>query len=179
MNLYQVTASFCAGHAYRDIFGVRRSMLPPCLLNSLCEPEAQTLPHGSQGSWFWCYTPPQQRIPNPQRKSRLSLFFLLEGNAWIHLSQFMQHWWVHTFDLTCWRFVLWSSSPTKIMSQRKCTGIPNNHKPPAQWIVIQCCHILFKCCYISMRDGHAALLVQTSAIPSSQSGDANHWLQAL
>lgn len=30
-----------------------------------------------------------------------------------------------------------------------------------------------------MRDGYAALLVQTLAIQYSQSGDANYWLQAM
>lgn len=41
------------------IFGLQGWLLSPYFLDTLCEPEAPNLPplQGSQGSWFWCYTP--------------------------------------------------------------------------------------------------------------------------
>lgn len=94
------------------IFGLQGWLLSPYFLDTLCEPEAPNLPplQGSQGSWFWCYTPSttkETQPPSPQLpwKSRLSLLFLLEGNvaAWIHLSQFKQ---LHPRDATWRRFLV-------------------------------------------------------------------------
>lgn len=148
----------------------------PISLTSSLNPKAKPFPQGSQGSWVWCYTPTTKQTQPPLKpawKSRLSLLSWLEGNtaAWIHLSQFMQLWWVCTWNLTCWRFFLcfFINHENQENTEMHQT-ITNNHRH------IQSSRFLFKNCYISVRDGHTVLLVQTLAIPSSQSGDANYKL---
>lgn len=141
-------------------------------LDTLFEP--QTLPSGESGVMNLMLDPHNKGNPTPpslEGRADFSLLFLLEGDVLvrIHLSDFMQFWWVGTCT---WSDLLKFLTVLLIATQ-------NNHKPLPPQIVIHCWQILFKCCWIYMMDGQIALLVQTSAIPSSQSGDANHWLQAL
>lgn len=64
-NLHGFLSSscLCAGHAYRDIFGVQWSVLSPYFLDTLCEPRAQTFPSGESEVTFLMLHPPQQRKP--------------------------------------------------------------------------------------------------------------------
>ncbi len=109
MNLSLVTASVQAILTGTSLECSEACHLPTSLTPSV-NPKPKPFPRGSQGSWFWWYTPTTNKTQPPQLpwKSRLSLLFVLEGivAAWIHLSQFMQLWRVHTFDLACRRFLL-------------------------------------------------------------------------
>lgn len=64
---------------------------------------------------------------------------------------------------------------TKVMKPRT----PSSRPSPAPKMISHHCPFLFHYCQINMKYGHPVLLAQTMAGSSSQSGDANHWLQAL